>query len=125
MISGAHFLLYSTDADADRQFIRDVLCFKNIDLGGNWLLFSLPPSEMAVHPGDGSFVQSHADHSMLGIVLYLICDDLADTMRTLQQKGVTCSAVQQADWGSSTSIRLPSGGAIGLYEPRHPTMLGK
>jgi catechol 2,3-dioxygenase-like lactoylglutathione lyase family enzyme len=125
MITGAHFLIYSKDPEADREFVRDVLGFRNLDLGGGWLLFGLPPSELAVHPGDGSFVQRHAEHSMIGVVLYLMCDDLAATMQSLQKKGAICSDVQKADWGISTSIRLPSGSAIGLYEPHHEVVTGK
>ena len=76
MINGAHFLIYSKDADADRAFIRDVLGFRPVDAGHGWLIFGLPPSELAVHPGEGDFTQDHAGHEMLGIVLYLMCDDV-------------------------------------------------
>jgi hypothetical protein len=124
MISGAHVLLYSKDPEADRAFLKTVLEFSSIDLGEGWLLFALPPAEMAVHPGDGDFVQMHAEHPMLGAVLYLMCDDLRSAMQTLESKGVTCATPVEADWGISTSIRLPSGGEIGLYQPRHPTMVG-
>jgi hypothetical protein len=123
MISGAHVLLYSKDPEADRAFLKTVLEFSSIDLGEGWLLFALPPAEMAVHPGDGDFVQMHAEHPMLGAVLYLMCDDLRSSMQTLESKGVTCATPVEADWGISTSIRLPSGGEIGLYQPRHPTMV--
>jgi hypothetical protein len=122
MISGAHVLLYSKDPEADRAFLKTVLEFSSIDLGEGWLLFALPPAEMAVHPGDGDFVQMHAEHPMLGAVLYLMCDDLRSAMQTLESKGVTCATPVEADWGISTSIRLPSGGEI--YQPRHPTMVG-
>jgi hypothetical protein len=101
-----------------------VLEFPSIDLGEGWLLFALPPAEMAVHPGDGDFVQMHAEHPMLGAVLYLMCDDLGSAMQALENKGVTCATPVEADWGISTSIRLPSGGEIGLYQPTHPTMVG-
>jgi len=123
MVSGAHFLLYSKDPEADRAFFRTVLEFPSIDLGEGWLLFALPAAEIAVHPGDGDFVQMHAEHPMLGAVLYLMCDDLRSSMQTLESKGVTCATPVEADWGISTSIRLPSGGEIGLYQPRHPTMV--
>jgi len=89
MIAGAHFLLYSKDADADRKFFKTVLEFPSIDLGEGWLLFALPPSELAVHPDEGEFVQLHAEHPMLGAVLYLMCDDLSSVIGLLKNKGVT------------------------------------
>jgi hypothetical protein len=123
MITGAHFLLYSKEPEADRAFFRDVLNFRSLDIGGGWLLFALPPAEMAVHPGGGEFVQKHAEHDLLGIVLYLMCDDLPALMRQLEERQIPCSAVMKAEWGTATTIRLPSGGAIGLYQPSHPTAL--
>ncbi len=124
MVNGAHILLYSKDPDSDRGFFRDVLQFRAVDAGGGWLIFALPPAELAVHPGDGAFVQSHAEHAMLGAVVYLMCDDLAGLIRTLGAKGVTCTEVSQAPWGMKTTVRLPSGGEIGLYQPAHPTAIG-
>jgi hypothetical protein len=124
MITGAHFLMYSKDADADREFLRDVLEFRSVDAGHGWLIFALPPSEIAVHPGSGDFTQSHGNISMLGCLLYLMCDDLAAVMRSLQAKNVICSPVAEAEWGSRTTLRLPSGSDIGLYQPRHPTAIG-
>jgi catechol 2,3-dioxygenase-like lactoylglutathione lyase family enzyme len=123
MITGAHFLLYTTDADADRAFFRDALGFRAVDAGGGWLILGLPPAELGVHPGDGNFTQSHANHSMLGAVFYLMCDDLSATMAELAGKGVRCTEVEQAPWGSKTTFALPSGGEIGLYQPRHPTAI--
>jgi hypothetical protein len=123
MIAGAHFLLYSNDPEADRAFFKIVLEFPSIDLGEGWLIFNLPPAELAVHPGDGEFVQLHAEHPMLGAVLYLMCDDLGSLIERLKSKGVTCAKPVEAEWGISTSIRLPSGGEIGLYQPTHPTMI--
>jgi catechol 2,3-dioxygenase-like lactoylglutathione lyase family enzyme len=123
MITGAHFLLYTTDADADRAFLRDVLGFRAVDAGHGWLILGLPPAELGVHPGDGNFAQTHAGHSMLGAVLYLMCDDLTTTMADLGAKGVRCSEVEQAPWGGKTTFRLPSGGEIGLYQPRHQTAI--
>ena len=73
MIIGAHFLLYSRDADADRQFLHDVLGFRGVDAGDGWLIFALPPAEIAVHPASRNFVQRHAEHELLGAVLYLMC----------------------------------------------------
>jgi catechol 2,3-dioxygenase-like lactoylglutathione lyase family enzyme len=123
MITGAHFLLYTTDADADRAFFRDVLGFRAVDAGGGWLILGLPPAELGVHPGDGNFAQMHAGHSMLGAVLYLMCDDLDATVAELSAKGVRCSEADEAPWGRKTTVPLPSGGDIGLYEPRHPTAI--
>jgi hypothetical protein len=124
MIAGAHFLLYSKDPEADRAFFKTVLEFPSIDIGEGWLLFALPPAELAVHPGDGEFVQMHAEHSMLGVVLYLMCDDLRSLVGSLESKGVACATPVEAEWGITTSLRLPSGGEIGLYRPTHPTMIG-
>ncbi len=124
MVNGAHILLYSKDPEADRAFFRDVLQFRAVDAGHGWLIFALPPAELAVHPGDGAFVQPHAEHPMLGAVVYLMCDDLAELIRTLGAKGVTCTEVTQAPWGMKTTVRLPSGGEIGLYQPSHPTAIG-
>ena len=125
MINGAHFLLYSKDPDADRAFFRDILKWSSVDLGHNWLIFRFPPAEMAVHPGSGDFVQQHGEGQLLGIVLYLMCDDLDAVMLSLEAKGVSCSNVMKAEWGSSTTLRLPSGGEIGLYQPTHETAIGR
>lgn len=120
MITGAHLLLYSKDADADRAFFRDVLNFKSIDVGGGWLIFKLPAAEMGVHPGGGEFVQDHGGYDLLGSVLYLLCDNLDETVAKLASKGIECSEPMAAGWGTSTTVPLPSGGRIGLYQPRHP-----
>jgi catechol 2,3-dioxygenase-like lactoylglutathione lyase family enzyme len=111
VIFGAHVILYSKDADADRQFLRDVLELSSVDAGHGWLIFALPPAEAAVHPTDG---ENSSD-------LYFMTDDLATEMQALQGKGVTCSDVEEARWGSVTRILLPGGGEIGLYQPRHPS----
>jgi catechol 2,3-dioxygenase-like lactoylglutathione lyase family enzyme len=123
MITGAHFLLYSTDPAADRAFLRDVLELRGVDAGGGWLIFGLPPAEVGVHPSDGRFAQSHAGHDLHGAVLYLMCDDVRAQLRTLAAKGVMCTEGQEAEWGAATAIPLPGGGAIGLYQPTHPTAL--
>jgi hypothetical protein len=123
MIAGAHFLLYSKNPEADRAFFKTVLEFPSVDIGEGWLIFALPPAELAVHPGDGEFVQVHAEHRMLGGVLYLMCDDLSSVIGLLKTKGVVCANPVEAEWGISTSVRLPSGGEIGLYQPAHPTMI--
>src|SRR6185437_6696811 len=98
MITGAHFLIYSRDADADRAFFRDVLRWRSVELGGNWLIFQLPPAELAVHPGEGSFVQQHGKSKLLGTVLYLMCDDLAGTMKTMEFQDIHCSPMMKAEW---------------------------
>lgn len=114
MISGAHTIVYSKDAEADRAFLRDVLGFASVDAGRGWLIFALPPSELAVHPGE-----ENNRHQ-----LYFMCDDVVAEIARLREKGVECSAVQEERWGSLTAIRLPGGGEIGLYQPKHPTAFG-
>ncbi|HEV2750567.1 MAG TPA: VOC family protein [Gemmatimonadales bacterium] len=99
MITGAHFLLYSKDAAADRRFLRDVLGLRSVDAGDGWLIFALPPSEIAVHPAAVSFVQRDAGHELLGAVLYLMCDDLGETIESLKRKGVAATEIEKAGWG--------------------------
>ena len=113
MIFGAHVILYSKDANADRDFLRDVLGFASVDAGHGWLIFALPPAEMAVHPAE-----ENDRHE-----LYFMCDDLKAEMSALEKKGVPCSQVHNERWGSITRIRLPGGGEVGLYQPTHPTAL--
>jgi catechol 2,3-dioxygenase-like lactoylglutathione lyase family enzyme len=113
MISGAHVIVYSKDAVADRAFFRDLLGFRSVDAGHGWLIFALPPGEAAFHPSE-----KNGPHE-----LYFLCEDLKSEMATLAKKGVTCSAVQEERWGSVTRIPLPSGGSIGLYQAKHPTAL--
>lgn len=124
MINGAHLLLYSRDADRDRAFVRDVLGFQSVDVGHGWLIFALPPAEAAVHPADGEPSPSHAGERMLGAVLYLMCDDVRAEVEALRRKGVECSTIETESWGRRTSIALPSGGRIGLYQPTHATAIG-
>jgi catechol 2,3-dioxygenase-like lactoylglutathione lyase family enzyme len=112
MISGAHVVLYSKDAEGDRAFFRDVLGLKSVDAGHGWLIFALPPAEAAIHPAD------EAGHEV-----YLMCHDLQAEMTSLAGKGVRCSKVEQARWGSITTLHLPGGGKIGLYQPKHPTAI--
>ncbi len=109
MIFGAHVIIYSKDAEADRDFLRDVLGFSSVDAGHGWLIFALPPAEAAVHPAE-----ENDRHE-----LYLLCDDLKAEISTLQGKGVQCSKVHEERWGSITRIRLPGGGQVGLYQPKH------
>jgi catechol 2,3-dioxygenase-like lactoylglutathione lyase family enzyme len=113
MIFGAHVVVYSKDATADRDFLRDVLGFASVDAGHGWLIFALPPAETAVHPAEENEPPE----------LYLMCDDLREEIAALAKKGVVCSEVQEARWGSITKIRLPSGGEVGLYQPKHATAL--
>jgi predicted enzyme related to lactoylglutathione lyase len=111
MITAVHALLYSRDASAARAFLRDALRWKNVDAGDGWLIFALPPAEIAVHP-------THVDH---GPDLYLMCDDIEATLTELRGKGVTSSRpVVDQGWGLVTTIRIPGGIDLGLYEPRHP-----
>jgi hypothetical protein len=119
MILGAHVLVYSDQPEADRAFFRDVLEFPFVDVGHGWLIFGMPGAELAVHPTDGEQGQLHAGHRMLPSVLYLMCDDLQKLMQTLKSKGVACTEVEEEPWGTRTTIRLPSGGEIGLYQPKH------
>ena len=125
MITGTHVLFYSTDAETDRSFFRDVLGLPALDVGGGWLIFALPPAEAGIHPVEKSESRPpmHGGRSLLGAVVYLMCDDLAAEMERLRAKKVECSAVETAEWGTKTTLRLPSGGEIGLYQPRHPTAL--
>src|SRR5947199_8536614 len=112
MINGAHIILYSTNAEADRVFIRDVLGFAGVDAGGGWLIFKLPPAEIAVHPTDGP-----GKHEF-----YLMCDDIEKTLANLTAKGVTIShPLSDEGWGLLTSIKLPSGSELAIYQPRPPT----
>lgn len=121
MINGSHVLLYSKNPEADRAFFRDVLEFRWVDAHDGWLIFALPPAEVAVHPGE--FAQVHADHELLGATLYLMCDNLQETMRSLEEKKVVFTGISQEPWGLRTTMRLPSGGEIGLYQPRHASPL--
>jgi hypothetical protein len=120
MITGAHILLYSQNPDADRVFLRDVLQFRGVDAGGGWLIFKLPPAEVALHPADG---EMKPGQHVLPAQFYLMCDDLPSLMKSLEAKHVSCTAVTKERWGIRTTIRLPSGGELGLYQPTHPTAL--
>lgn len=109
MFNGAHVVVYTKDAEADRDFFKDVLGFKNVDVGDGWLIFALPPSEVACHPAETS--GSHE--------LYLMCDDIKATRAVLESKGVATGDIQDEGWGLLSSFTLPGGGAVGFYEPRH------
>ena len=114
-ITGAHVLLYTTDPDADRAFFGDVLGFRSVDAGHGWLIFALPPSELALHPADNPAAPAETASA----VLYLMCDDVEGTVRSLESKGVSCAPLA-TDGGIRTSFRLPSGAEVGLYQPTHP-----
>jgi predicted enzyme related to lactoylglutathione lyase len=113
-VTGAHAIIYSPQAEAVREFCRDVLGFSSVDAGGGWLIFALPPAELAAHPTDGE--GSHE--------LYLMCDDIEATVEELKAKGAEFPRpVSDEGFGLLTYMRLPGGGELGLYEPRHPTPL--
>jgi len=114
MIFGAHIIIYSRDVEADRAFFRNVLGFASVDAGHGWLIFAMPPAEAAFHPSDANDIHE----------LYFMCEDLNAEMAALAEKGVRCSDVQEARWGSITKIQLPGGGKVGLYQPKHPTAIG-
>jgi catechol 2,3-dioxygenase-like lactoylglutathione lyase family enzyme len=114
MISGAHMIIYSTDPEADRAFFRDVLGFPNVDVGGGWLIFGLPPAEVAVHPAE-----QNGRHE-----IYLMCDDVEATVRDLKARGISSAPVSDQGWGLLTEISLPGGGGLGLYQPRHAIAAG-
>ena len=117
MITGIHALLYSRDADATRALVRDVLGFSSVDAGHGWLIFALPPAELGIHPAE--------ENGEPGAELYLMCDNVESTISVLRSRGVEIARpVSDQGWGRVTAIRLPGGGALGLYEPRHPTALG-
>ena len=112
MITGVHAIMFGEDADAIRAFLRDTLGLDGVDAGGGWLIFKLPPAELAAHPADGA-----ARHE-----LYLMCDDIEATVSELEAKGVEFSGpVSDEGWGRLTHIKVPGGGELGLYEPRHPS----
>jgi predicted enzyme related to lactoylglutathione lyase len=114
MINGVHALIYTRDADGVRAFFGDVLKFPSVDAGHGWLIFALPPAELGIHP-----TEEGAHHE-----LYLMCDDVKATVKELESKGVEIvRPIQETGFGLVTSIRIPGGGELGLYEPRHPTAL--
>ena len=115
MIFGAHIVLYSKDAQADRAFLSDVLGLKCVDAGHGWLIFALPPAEAAFHPSEENGLHE----------LFFMCDDLSAEIASLGEKNVAFSEIQEARWGSTVRMRLPGGGDIGLYQPKHATALDK
>jgi len=109
MITGAHAVLYSREPEKDKAFLRDVLKLSHVDIGHGWLIFALPPAEVAVHPVDGDEKQE----------LYLMTDDVAALVTTLRQQSVSCSDPAAMSWGVLTRVTLPGGGTLGIYQPRH------
>jgi catechol 2,3-dioxygenase-like lactoylglutathione lyase family enzyme len=111
VINGVHAIIFSGDANAARRFFRDTLELPNVDAGDGWLIFALPPAELAAHPTD-----EPPHHE-----LYLMCDDIHATVAELKRKGVEFSqGIAEERWGLTTAFRLPGGGELALYEPRHP-----
>jgi catechol 2,3-dioxygenase-like lactoylglutathione lyase family enzyme len=114
MITGVHAMIFTTDAERDRAFFRDALEFPSVDAGDGWLIFGLPPAELAAHPAE-----TGGQHE-----LYLMCDDIHTTVAELKAKGVDVARlISDEGFGLVTAIRLPGGGELGLYQPRHPSPL--
>jgi hypothetical protein len=109
MITGAHSIIYSTHPEADRAFLRDVLGMPSVDAGGGWLIFGLPPSEVAVHPGEDNDVHE----------LYLLCDNVQAFMAEMNKHNIICGPLHNQPWGVLTQVLLPGGGKLGVYQPRH------
>ena len=109
LINGAHSIVYSTDAEADRAFFRDVLGLPGVDVGHGWLIFALPPSEVAVHPAEDN--RRHE--------LYLMSDDIQAFVSAMAERGISCTPPRDQGWGVLTDVSLPGGGTIGVYQPRH------
>jgi hypothetical protein len=109
MIRGAHSIIYSTNAEADRAFFQEVFRWPHVDVGDGWLIFGLPPAEIAVHPSEKNDVHE----------LYLMCDDIEAFVAAMKRRDVTCSPIRNEGWGLLTQLTLPGGGKLGVYEPRH------
>ena len=109
MITGAHSIIYSTDAEADRAFLRDVLKLTHVDVGDGWLIFGLPPAEVAVHPSQKNDVHE----------FYFMCDDIEAFVAEMTRREIGCEPIQDQGYGLFTELKLPGGGKIGVYQPRH------
>ena len=109
MIIGAHAIISSKNSDLDRAFLRDVLELPSVDVGGGWLIFGLPPAEVAVHPSDKNDVHE----------FYLMCDDVEAFIARMRKRRIACAPVQNLGWGLLTHLTLPGGGSLGVYQPRH------
>ncbi len=109
LLAATHAIIYSTNPAADRAFFRAVLHLPHVDVGEGWLIFRLPPAEVAVHPADQSGRQE----------LYLLCDDVETFIQEMAKRGISCTPIQSQAWGWLTQISLPGGGQLGVYQPRH------
>jgi hypothetical protein len=109
VLIGAHSIIFSTNPGADRTFLRDVLRLPNVDVGEGWLIFGLPPAELAVHPSNKNDVHE----------IYLMCDDIEAFVAKMKTHNIACGPVQNPGWGLLTHVTLPSGGKLGIYQPRH------
>ena len=109
MITGTHAIIYSSNADADKAFFKDILKLTNVDVGRGWLIFGLPPSELAVHPAENSTTHE----------LYLMCDDISLFIEAMGKHNIACTEPQDQGWGILTQLTLPGGGSLGVYQPRH------
>jgi catechol 2,3-dioxygenase-like lactoylglutathione lyase family enzyme len=114
MINGAHVILFTPAAEATRAFLRDALGLSSVDAGGGWLIFALPPAEVAVHPAE------HPSHE-----LYLMCDDLVATMAELTGAGAAFGPVHEERWGRVTVMTMPGGAQISIYQPSHASPLDR
>jgi catechol 2,3-dioxygenase-like lactoylglutathione lyase family enzyme len=128
MINGTHLLFYSADPSADRAFLRDVLGFRYVDTGHDWLIFKLPPAEAGVHPLEGPNMPEGASGEGSGgfmtATVWLMCDDVEAARTELAAKGVQSAEANNEGWGISTSFALPSGARLGLYQPLHEVATG-
>jgi hypothetical protein len=119
MITGAHAIIYSTNPDADRAFLRDVIKLTHVDVGHGWLIFGLPPSEIAVHPAEQDSASVEASAGQGRHELYLMCDDVEAFVAAMRTHGIVCGSIQDQRWGLLTQLTLPGGSALGVYQPRH------
>jgi hypothetical protein len=109
MLIGTHSIIYSRKPEADRLFLRDILGLSHVDIGEGWLIFSLPPSELAVHPSSKNNKQE----------LYFMCTDIHAFITAMKKKKISCSSIQSLGWGELSQITLPGGGKLGVYQPHH------
>jgi len=109
MINGAHSIIYSKDAEADRAFLRDVLKLTNVDVGHGWLIFGLPPAEIAVHPSEENDKQE----------FYFIVEDIEIFISAMKDHNIVCDPIKDEGWGLLTNLALPGGGKLGVYQPKH------
>jgi hypothetical protein len=124
MINGAHFLLCSRNPDADQEVLRTIL-LRSVPAEEGRLIFALPAAEIATHSGTGNFLQNHAGRDLTGLVLYLMCDDLHATVAALKARKIGCTEIEETEFGLKTTINLPSGGELGLYQPSHLTAVDR